>query len=248
MTGDEKNTQEAWFPHPANFSNSIPMKSARTELGMGIVTESYYWRAMEALRIEPSHKLPDDESTYLGFSDDWKIDVEQVEKVIKTFIKRKLFSTNGNGAFYSPEIMRAIEAMQNNIENKKRAGTLGAEKRWHKEESATPPVPQEQPKPRKTAGEPTYPLELQQLKMIHETKGLNFSMEHLIKVIWPNNNLTPDESVFTVIRQALKENKLTTVLIAIDKMVRYGEGKTKPSSYFKSILEEKKGKEDKDVK
>jgi hypothetical protein len=238
MTGEDKNTQEAWFPHPANFANSIQMKTARTELKMGIVVESYYWRAMEALRIEPSHKLPDDESTYLGFSEDWKIEVVEVEKVIKTFIKRKLFQTNGNGAFYSPEIMRAIEAMQANIENKKRAGQIGAEKRWHKDDPPTPPKPSTHKNP-----PPQYTNDLQQLKNIHETKGLNFSMDHLMKVVWPNNNLTADESVFTVIRQALKDNKLDTVLIAVDKMIRYGEGKTKPASYFKTILDEKKGKE-----
>lgn len=228
-----------WFSHPANFSNDLPAKVIRSKFGL--VGEAWYWRLMQDLRNSPDYKLPSDNDTYASYAEDWSIDTQKVQQFIKVLVDKGLLNMNGS-AFYSPSIMEDMDAMQRNIDNKRMAGMLGAEKRW----GEPPKVINDKDKPPRTekirrTPESEYIEEKLNTSLNSQPGGVMYAMHFLKRTLWPANNMTMDTQTYDVLHSALSVDKVPVniVAIAIDKLINYSPRVTKPSSYLKSIMEDK---------
>jgi polyhydroxyalkanoate synthesis regulator phasin len=127
-------TQKArlWFSHDALLSNSLEMRSLISKYGL--VAEARYIRVLSVLRLKGDFKLDYDDKTFEMLSDDWGCKPGEAHEFIDTTIKRGLLNKNG-ASFFSQTVITDMEYMQNNIENKRRAGLKGAESRWGKRPS-----------------------------------------------------------------------------------------------------------------
>lgn len=116
-----------YFSHDYNPTSDPKIQALIGE--HGAVGYGLYWRIVEMLHEEETHKLPCKKYIYLALAKQMLTSVEQVESIIKNCIDTyELFKTDGD-FFWSERVMRNINKRTELSNKRSKAGKMSAEMR-----------------------------------------------------------------------------------------------------------------------
>lgn len=116
-----------YFPHDYDPLGDLKVSAMVSEFG----AEGYglLWRFYELLHIEPSHKLPLKNFTFLAVARQLSTTVERVKEFVKSCIDTFEIFISDNVFFWSERVFRNLDKRQKLIDQRKQAGKASAEAR-----------------------------------------------------------------------------------------------------------------------
>lgn len=126
-------TSTNYFSHDANAS--LDTKILKLRKKYGLAGYGLFWIILERFRQEEKYnfKYSDDEFEVLEFLTSSEIDIKEF---IDECIKIKLFKIDKEGNLYSESFYQRMKMYEETKDLKRKAGKIGAEKRWQKNSSA----------------------------------------------------------------------------------------------------------------
>ena len=131
-----------WCKHDSDASSDFNIKPLIKSYGW----EGYgwYWYLIETLRTADGFRIPYNDFTFDGISEDMKCDSDKAKKFIDDCIdKFHLFRKDGDGFFYSERLRRDMNAMIERRDKQSEGGRKGSQKRWGSETESVEEPPKE---------------------------------------------------------------------------------------------------------
>lgn len=122
-----------YFSHDYEPTSDLKIGAMLTEYGA--VGYGLFWRLVEILHSEQSHKIPHKKYVFLTLAKQMLTDVEQIKAFVKSCIEvYELFESDGE-YFWSNRVLRNIEKRNEIKEKRANAGKASAEKRKEAKEA-----------------------------------------------------------------------------------------------------------------
>jgi len=117
-----------YFPHDYNPFDDIRFEAF--VIKHGAIGYAVFWRIVEMLHSESSHKLESKQYVYESIGGKLKIDTSIVEGIINDCIVNYRLLQSVNGLFWSERVDRNINLLKESREKRSKAGKKGAKVRW----------------------------------------------------------------------------------------------------------------------
>jgi len=118
-----------YFQHDYNPTNDPKIVCLIGEyggLGYGI-----FWRIVEMLHQEETHKLKQKEYIYIAIAKQMLTDAKQVQEIINKCIDNYELFKSDKEYFWSDRVIKNMEKREELVEKRREAGKLGAKSRWN---------------------------------------------------------------------------------------------------------------------
>jgi hypothetical protein len=130
-----------WFSHDSNAT--ADPKIAALLLIYNLAGYGRWWRLVEMLREQRNYRLPVNQCTIAGLAKVWNLDLAEATSFMAwlTSDDVKLILTDGS-VYWSDRLDRDMERLDEIRARRRAAGAVGAEKRWHRHNTAIAPLKQ----------------------------------------------------------------------------------------------------------